>query len=132
MYHLKGLGEGLVWSWSYGEWRGHLGYQPPPVLVVGVWRSPLAMQITQRLARLLATPRPGCGSFWEARYGLALQRTQGLPRLLAASTPSLLGRTGYTSFPLRRQPCLFNIPMSTRTFVFSTCLYIMAVSTCGL
>jgi hypothetical protein len=39
MCYLKDLGEDLVWSQSYRQYKGHLAYHLSPVLVVGVLRS---------------------------------------------------------------------------------------------
>lgn len=95
--------------------------------------EPLAMQMTKRSSRLLATPQAWLWELLGARHSPTLQVAQELPRLLATSTPSLLGRTGYTSFFLKRQPCVFNIPgfpsavCEHRTFVLPAYRYIMAI-----
>lgn len=39
MCYLKGLRENLVWSWSYGCHRDHLGHWPHPVLAVELERK---------------------------------------------------------------------------------------------
>lgn len=122
----EGLRKGLACSQSYRQSKGHLGYDPPLVLVVGVWGSPVCN------GHLDYQPSPAL--VVGARYDLAQQITQIIRRLITSKSQPLDGRmvfvlfcflclsVCFTSFPLVRQSCVLNIPwflwrsVDTRTF----------------